>query len=49
MKNEMKGSCPIYLKDLGIVKDFKKEKKLKTLADSLRVIIEYANSHGALA
>ena len=41
-------SCPMYRRHLALVRDFKQKKGFKTLAESIGVIVEYANAHGAL-
>lgn len=42
-------STSIYKKDLRLVDDFKDRKGFKNRAEAVRVIVEYANAHGALS
>ena len=47
---EQKGTIAIFASDLEKVKAFyAKHPELNSLADALRVPIEYADSHGALS
>jgi hypothetical protein len=39
-------TCPIFASDLEKVKDFQERKKMKRLADALRVAIEFTIAHG---
>ena len=39
-------TVPIYESDLVYVRRFRDQKKLKNLAEAMRVIVEYANAHG---
>lgn len=48
-KMETQTSTSIYVKDLEILDDFKNRKGLKNRAEAVRVIVEYANAHGALS
>lgn len=41
-------TIPIFPEDLELVKKFRDLKKFKNLAEALKVIVEYANAHGAL-
>lgn len=44
---EPKTTSPIFAKDYEIIKSFKaKHPECPSLADALRVAIEYANAHG---
>lgn len=46
---EPKSTIAIFAKDLELIKVFyERHPELNSLADALRVPIEYANSHGAL-
>lgn len=42
-------TSPIYESDLKYVKAFRDSKKLKNLAEAMRVIVEYANAHGVFS
>jgi predicted house-cleaning noncanonical NTP pyrophosphatase (MazG superfamily) len=39
-------TVPIYPKDLELVKKFRDDKRLKNLAEAMKVIVEYAKAHG---
>jgi hypothetical protein len=41
-------TCNIYASDLDKVISFKERKKLKNIAEALRVCIEFSDAHGAL-
>ena len=45
MENERPISCPIYEKDLAKVKNWRDRSGFKNLAETMRVIIEYADAH----
>jgi hypothetical protein len=49
MTKEMVSTCPMYVSDLEKVKAFKEAKKLKKLADAVRICIEFTNAHGGLS
>jgi hypothetical protein len=39
----------VYTKDMNLVRAFMKKKGIVKTADGMRVVIEYANAHGALS
>ena len=45
-KEDWPVSCPMYRKDLELLRDFKERKGLKTLAEAAKVAVEYCNAHG---
>ena len=49
MEKEELTFTQVYRKDLDIVETFMKKYGIKNRRDGIRVAIEYANSHGALA
>lgn len=40
-------TCPIHKADLDLVKKLRDSKKFKNLAETMKVIVEHANAHGA--
>jgi hypothetical protein len=47
--NEEVTTVPIYKKDMEKLRTFRDEKKLRILADAVRVCIEFTEAHGALS
>ncbi len=39
-------TCPMYHADLEKMKSLQEQKKLKRLADAVRICIEYSQAHG---
>jgi hypothetical protein len=46
--NKEVATVPIYKSDLEKIRKFRDEKKLRILADAIRVCIEFTDSHGGL-
>jgi actin-related protein len=46
MKEKTTTTCTIYPNDLVKVRSIKERKKLKNLAEVIKIVLEYAEAHG---